>query len=132
MHQRHVPEREIITCIGAVEVRCPRVRDRVGEGGEHIRFSSTIFPPLCAPIEEPRGADALLYLKGLSTSGSRRGWWRCSGAGCWRALSLTIGQSKEAVDGRTGWSRHDVQAKRYVYFSVDSVHVPSRLEEAAQ
>jgi hypothetical protein len=28
-------------------VRCPRVRDRVGEGGEHIRFSSTILPP-CA------------------------------------------------------------------------------------
>jgi hypothetical protein len=26
-------------------VRCPRVRDRVGEGGEHIRFSSTILPP---------------------------------------------------------------------------------------
>src|ERR1700730_2320997 len=37
----HLPEREIVTGIGAVAVRCPRVRDRVGEGGEHIRFSST-------------------------------------------------------------------------------------------
>jgi hypothetical protein len=36
----HLPEREIVTGIGAVAVRCPRVRDRVGEGGEHIRFSS--------------------------------------------------------------------------------------------
>src|ERR1700724_1262886 len=41
----HLPEREIMTGIGAVAVRCPRVRDRVGEGGEHIRFSSTILPP---------------------------------------------------------------------------------------
>src|ERR1700704_4891955 len=41
----HMPEREIMTGIGAVAVRCPRVRDRVGEGGEHIRFSSTILPP---------------------------------------------------------------------------------------
>jgi putative transposase len=41
----HLPEREIVTGIGAVAVRCPRVRDRVGEGGEHIRFSSTILPP---------------------------------------------------------------------------------------
>jgi putative transposase len=56
----HLPEREIMTGIGAVAVRCPRVRDRAGEGGERIRFSSTILPPyarLCAPIEEPRGAD---------------------------------------------------------------------------
>jgi hypothetical protein len=26
-------------------VRCPRVRDRAGEGGERIRFSSAILPP---------------------------------------------------------------------------------------
>jgi hypothetical protein len=30
----HLPEREIMTGIGAVAVRCPRVRDRVGEGGQ--------------------------------------------------------------------------------------------------
>ena len=35
----HLPEREIVTGIGAVAVRCPRVRDRVGEGGEHIRLA---------------------------------------------------------------------------------------------
>jgi hypothetical protein len=34
-----------MTGIGAVRVRCPRVRDRVGEGGERIRFSSAILPP---------------------------------------------------------------------------------------
>ena len=31
--------------VSTVAVRCPRVRDRVGEGGERIRFSSTILPP---------------------------------------------------------------------------------------
>ena len=41
----HMPEREVMTGIGAVVVRCPRVRDRVGEGGERIRFSSAILPP---------------------------------------------------------------------------------------
>jgi putative transposase len=39
----HLPEREIVTGIGAVAVRCPRVRDRVGEGGEHIRFDSRAY-----------------------------------------------------------------------------------------
>ncbi len=41
----HLPEREIMTGIGRVAVRCPRVRDRVGEGCERIRFSSAILPP---------------------------------------------------------------------------------------
>jgi transposase-like protein len=41
----HLPEREIVTGIGPVTVRCPRVRDRVGEGAERIRFSSAILPP---------------------------------------------------------------------------------------
>jgi putative transposase len=41
----HLPEREIVTGIGPVAVRCPRVRDRVGKGSERIRFSSAILPP---------------------------------------------------------------------------------------
>jgi hypothetical protein len=41
----HLPEREIMTGIGPIAVRCPRVRDRGGEGSERIRFLSTILPP---------------------------------------------------------------------------------------
>ena len=41
----HLPEREIMTGIGPVAVRCPRVRDRASEGSERIRFSSAILPP---------------------------------------------------------------------------------------
>ena len=40
----HLPEREVMTGIGPVAVRCPRVRDRVGEGSERIRFSSACPP----------------------------------------------------------------------------------------
>jgi DDE superfamily endonuclease len=41
----HLPEREIVTGIGPVAVRCPRVRDRTADGRERIRFSSAILPP---------------------------------------------------------------------------------------
>jgi hypothetical protein len=41
----YLPERKIMTGIGPVAVRCPRVRDRVGEGSQRIRFSSAILPP---------------------------------------------------------------------------------------
>jgi hypothetical protein len=35
----YLPEREIMTGIGPVAVRQPRVRDREAVGGERIRFS---------------------------------------------------------------------------------------------
>ena len=62
----HLPEREIMTGIGPIAVRCPRVRDRAGQGSDRIRFSSAILPPTRAD-EEPGGADPDLYLKGIST-----------------------------------------------------------------
>jgi putative transposase len=60
----HLPEREIMTGIGAVAVRCPRVRDRAGEGGG-IRFSSTILPPYARRSKSLEGLIPILYLKAL-------------------------------------------------------------------
>ena len=44
MRHAHLPEREVITGIGAVPVKVPRVRCR-GDGEEKVRFTSTILPP---------------------------------------------------------------------------------------
>src|SRR5205823_13180599 len=63
----HLPEREIITGIGPVAVRCPRVRDRVGEGSERIRFSSAILPPYARRSKRLEVLIPILYLKGVST-----------------------------------------------------------------
>ncbi len=44
-HGHHL-ERQVQTGIGAVTVRCPRVRDRGAAGaGDKIRFTSAILPP---------------------------------------------------------------------------------------
>ena len=40
----HLPEREVMTGVGAVPVKVPRVRDR-GDDAEKVRFTSTILPP---------------------------------------------------------------------------------------
>ena len=40
----HLPERAVLTGIGAVQVRQPRLRDR-GAGGERIKFTPSILPP---------------------------------------------------------------------------------------
>jgi putative transposase len=63
----HLPEREIMTGIGPVAVRCPRVRDRVGEGVDRIRFSSTILPPYARRLKSLEVLLPVLYLKGISS-----------------------------------------------------------------
>src|SRR5262245_13618592 len=62
----HLPEREIMTGIGPVAVRCPRVRDRVGEGSERIRFRSAILPPYARWSKSLEVLIPILYLKGVS------------------------------------------------------------------
>ena len=63
----HLPEREIMTGIGPVAVRCPRVRDRVGEGSERIHFSSAILPPYARRSKSLEVLIPILYLNGIST-----------------------------------------------------------------
>ena len=63
----HLPERKIMTGIGPVAVRCPRVRDGVGEGFERIHFSSTILPPYARRSKSLEVLIPILYLKGIST-----------------------------------------------------------------
>ena len=41
----HLPEREIMTGIGPIAVRAPRVSDRTGLEADRIRFSSALLPP---------------------------------------------------------------------------------------
>jgi transposase-like protein len=63
----HMPEREVMTGIGPVAVRCLRVRDRVGEGAERIRFSSAMLPPYARRSKSLEVLIPILYLKGVST-----------------------------------------------------------------
>ena len=129
----HMPEREIMTGIGAVAVRCPRVRDRLGEGGERIRFSSTILPPCARRSKSLEVPIPILCLKGISTGDFEEALIALLGKDAGGLSASTIGRLKEAwSDEHTRWSKRDLSAKRYVYFWIDGIHVQARLEEAAQ
>ncbi len=52
----HLPEREVMTGIGPVAVKVPRVRDR-GDQAEKVRFTSSILPPY---LREAKSIEALL------------------------------------------------------------------------
>src|SRR5215213_5638150 len=124
----HLPEREIMTGIGPIAVCCPRVRDRVGEGSERIRFSSAILPPYARRSKSLEVLIPILYLKGrlhrrLELLGKDTG-----------GLSArTVRRLKEAwSEEHARWSKRELFAKRYVYFWADGIHVQARLEDAAQ
>jgi len=129
----HLPKREIMTGIGPVAVRCPRVRDRVGEGAERIRFSSAILPPYARRSKSLEVLIPVLYLKGVSTGDFEEALIALLGKDAGGLSASTISRLKEAwAEEHAHWSKRDLSAKRYVYFWVDGIHVQARLEDAAQ
>jgi len=129
----HLPEREIMTGIGPVAVRCPRVRDRVGKGSERIRFSSAILPPYARRSKSLEVLIPILYLKGVSTGDFEEALVTLFGKDASGLSASTIGRLKEAwSEEHTRWSKRDLSAKRYVYFWIDGIHVQARLEHDAQ
>ena len=129
----HLPEREIMTGIGPVGVRCPRVRDRVGEGSQRLRFSSAILPPYARRSKSLEVLIPILYLKGISTGDFEEALVALLGKDAGGLSASTVGRLKEAwSEEHTRWSKRDLSAKRYVYFWVDGIHVQARLEDDAQ
>jgi transposase-like protein len=128
----HLPERAVMTGIGPVAVRCPRVRDRVGEGSERIRFSSAILPPYARRSKSLEVLIPILYLKGVSTGEFEEALAALLGKDAGGLSATTIGRLKEAwSEEHARWSKRDLSAKHYVYFRADGIHVQARLEDAA-
>src|SRR5947208_7359019 len=63
----HLPQREIMTGIGPVAVRQPRVRDREAAEGERVRYSPSIVPPYARRSKSLELLIPVLYLKGISS-----------------------------------------------------------------
>jgi len=129
----HLPEREIVTGIGPVAVRAPRVRDRAGRDGERIRFSSAILPPYVRRSKSLEVLIPILYLKGVSTGDFAEALAALLGADAGGLSASTIARLKEAwADEHARWLKRDLSARRYVYFWADGIHVQARLEDDAQ
>ena len=125
----HLPEREVMTGIGPVGVRQPRVRDREAATDDpgRIRFSPTILP---AYLRRSKSIDALLpilYLKGVSTGDFSEAPAALLGKDAGGLSATTIGRLKDGWrDDPAAWAR------RYVYVWADGVHLQARLEDEKQ
>jgi transposase-like protein len=129
----HLPERQIMTGIGPVGVRQPRIRDRDAGAGECVRFKPTILPPYARRTKSLEVLIPILYLKGISTGDFEEALAALVGKEAPGLSPSTISRLKEAwTEEHERWQKRDLSAKRYVYFWADGIHLEARLEEQAQ
>jgi putative transposase len=131
----HLPEREVLTGIGPVALRQPRVRDRAAAADDpgRIRFSSMILPPYMRRSKSIETLLPILYLKGISTGDFSEALAALLGKDAPGLSASAIGRLKEGwQDDHATWARRDLSARRYVYIWADGIHLQARLEEEAQ
>jgi len=123
----YLPERDILTGLGPVTVRMPKVRDRSRSG---VKFNSAVVPPYVRKAQRVEAALPWLYLRGISTGDMQE------------ALSVLLGEEAKglspAVVSRlkaqwaadyTAWNRRDLSGERYVYVWADGIYSTLRGED---
>jgi putative transposase len=129
-----MPEREIVTGIGPVRVRQPRVHDRRPEGqGGREKFTSAILPPYLRKSRSIEDLIPWLYLKGVSTGQFGEALAALIGVDTAGFSASTITRLKESWEADyKAWNQRDLSGKNYVYIWVDGIHFNIRLEEDRQ
>ena len=130
----HLPEREVMTGIGPVAVRQPRVRDRAAAADPaRIRFTPAILPPYMRRSKSIETLLPVLYLKGISTGDFSDALAALLGKDAAGLSASAIGRLKDGwQDEHAAWKKHDLSAKRYVYIWADGIHLEARLEDEKQ
>src|SRR6056297_1057081 len=128
----HLPEREVMTGVGSVPVKVPRVRDR-RPGEEKITFTPSILPRY---LRKTRSVEELLpwlYLKGVSTGDFQD------------ALAALLGPDAKGLSAKTitrlkadwwkdyeAWQKRDLGTRRFLYIWADGVYFKPRMAEEKQ
>ena len=126
----HKPPRTILSGVGPIEVKQPRVDDRrVDENGVRFRFTSKILPPYLRKTKAIEDLVPWLYLKGISTGEMPDALVHLGFDGS--GLSpASVTRMTEAWQGEyDDWSKRDLTGKRYVYVWADGIYFGCRLSD---
>ncbi|BBA34492.1 transposase [Methylocaldum marinum] len=123
----YLPEREVLTALGPVAVRVPKVRDRSGGG---VKFNSALVPPYVRKAKRVEAALPWLYLRGISTGDMRE------------ALSVLLGEDAKGLspsvvsrlkaqwsEAYEAWNQRDLSQEHYVYVWADGIYSTLRGED---
>ncbi len=128
----YLPEREVMTGIGPVPVKVPRVRDRK-PGEDKITFTPSILPRYLRKAKSVEELLPWLYLKGVSTGDFSE------------ALAALLGQNAPGLSAKTitrlkadwwtdyeAWQKRDLSHRRFLYIWADGVYFKPRMAEEKQ
>ena len=126
----YMPERPLVTGIGPIPIRQPRVDDRqLAKEGES-RFSSAILPRYARRAPSVDNLIPVLYLKGVSSGDFSQALAAILGEQAPGLSATNVVRLKEVWEKEyQAWTQRDLSAKRYVYFWADGLHVNVRLDE---
>lgn len=118
-------ERDLVSGVGPLTVRQPRVRDRTGEHP----FTSKILPPFLRRLPSIDALIPVLYLKGISTGDFSEALASILGPQAGGLSAANIVRLKAGWEAEyAAWQKRDLSHKRYVYFWVDGLYFNIRLD----
>lgn len=129
----HNRSRRIITGAGQLEVRTPRIDDRILDRHREKRFKSSIIPPY---LRRTRNIDELLpvlYLKGISTGDFTEALEAILGKQVIGLSAQNIVRLKQVWEKEYAeWISRDLSKTEYVYWWVDGIYFNVRLDDDRQ
>ena len=128
----HLPERDVLTGVGPVPVKVPRIRDRKS-GEDKITFTPSILPRYLRKAKSVEELLPWLYLKGVSTGDFTE------------ALTALLGPDAKGLSAKTitrlkadwwkdyeAWQKRDLGTRRFLYIWADGVYFKPRMAEEKQ
>jgi len=128
----HLPERDVLTGVGAIPVKVPRVRDR-GEGDEKITFTPSILPRYLRKAKSVEDLLPWLYLKGVSSGDFQEALAALLGPDARGLSATTISRLKaDWWADFQAWQKRDLSTRRFLYIWADGVYFKPRMAEEKQ
>jgi len=124
----YLPEREVVTAIGPVTVKVPKVRDRSGSG---IHFNSAIVPPYVRKSARVSAALPWLYLRGISTGDMGEALGIMLGGEVSGMSPNVVSRLKaQWAEEHEQWNRRELSSARWVYWWADGIHTGVRSDDS--
>lgn len=121
------PERALLTGMGPVRVRVPKVRDRSGEGAV---FRSTLVPPYVRRARSVEAALPWLYLKGISTGDMSEALQALVGKEAVGLSAAVVSRLKTRWGQEYDlWRRQALDKERWVYLWADGIYSNLRADD---
>jgi putative transposase len=121
------PERSILTGLGPIAVRIPKVRSR---GEQPAVFRSTLVPPYVRRARAMEAALPWLYLHGVSTGDMREALAALVGPEAGGLSAPVVSRLKaQWTQEYEAWCRSSLGTERWVYLWADGIYSGLRAED---